>query len=238
MIRIFDNLWLASGPNLTHPWDANAYLVNGEEPTMIDCGSSKGYAALKDGLRALGLRPQDIRRVLATHGHWDHLSGMRQLAEEGGAELWIHAAERAPVETGDQELTASFLYGEDFPVLSVDSLLKDGQRFCINGWSVTVVHTPGHSPGSVCFLLQKARFRLLVAGDTLWAHGHPRIGSDVRAWQHSLHRLLELDFDLVTTGHMAATLLLDAKRRIQEARMQLGTYYYPWFKPFHYHFRY
>src|SRR5689334_8103469 len=101
MIRLLGELWLASNERLTHRWDASSYLITGPEPTLIDCGSSEGYAALKRDLAAFGYRPADIKRVIATHGHWDHLSGMALLRQESDAQLFIHGADRAQVETGD-----------------------------------------------------------------------------------------------------------------------------------------
>jgi hydroxyacylglutathione hydrolase len=57
MIRLIGNLYVISGDKLTHPWDASAYLLAGDEPTLIDCGSSEGYNALKANLKKLGYTP-------------------------------------------------------------------------------------------------------------------------------------------------------------------------------------
>src|SRR5256885_1493301 len=62
MIRLLGELWVAAGMDLTHPWDASAYLVKGDEPTLIDCGSTLGYPALKRSLETFGYRPSDITR--------------------------------------------------------------------------------------------------------------------------------------------------------------------------------
>jgi len=79
--------------------------VNGAEPTLIDCGSSAGYPQLKLSLHAFGLEPRDIKTVIATHGHWDHLSGMARLREESDAVLVMHPGDQWAVETGDFDLT-------------------------------------------------------------------------------------------------------------------------------------
>jgi glyoxylase-like metal-dependent hydrolase (beta-lactamase superfamily II) len=65
-------------------------------------------------LVSFGYQPQDIRRVIATHGHWDHLSAMSLLRQESDATLFIHQADGAQVETGDGDLTAAFLYNRPF----------------------------------------------------------------------------------------------------------------------------
>lgn len=239
MIRLLDDFWILSNEKLTHPWDASAYLIPGKEPALIDCGSSLGYEALKRDLADFGYEPKDIRKVIATHGHWDHVSGMARLREESDARLYIHAADRAQVETGDYELTASFLYGVPFPPISVDGTLEDGEELDVNGFRFTVYHTPGHTPGSVCLWTERNGTKLLVAGDTLWGGFHPKIGSNMEDWCASLDRLLTLDFDVLTFGHCPPSLVFDAKRKVQEARKRLGVYFDPWFfRPLYETFRY
>ncbi len=229
MLRLIDELWIVSGHDITHPWDASAYLVKGDEPTLIDCGSAIGYPALKRSLQGFGYQPEDIRRVIGTHGHWDHLSGMAQLRAESQAELWMHEADRAQVESGDYELTSAFLYGLPFPPTHVDRLLHDGEELRINDFDFTVYHTPGHTPGSICLWTRVGHIGLLITGDTFWGGYHPRIHSNLEDWKRSLDRLLELDFDLVTIGHYSS-LITDAKRKVREARVQFGQYFDPWFK--------
>ncbi|HEX8078213.1 MAG TPA: MBL fold metallo-hydrolase [Chthoniobacterales bacterium] len=238
MVRLIGSFWVLSGDKLTHPWDASSYLVVCDEPTLIDCGSTLGYAALRRDLLSFGYKPKDIRKVIATHSHWDHLSGMALLREESDAQLFLHAAEREQVERGDPELTAAFLYGQPFPPLKVDGVLKDGDVLEIGEYRFWVYHTPGHSPGSVSFWTEINGLKLLIAGDTLWGHYHAKIRSNLDDWIASLDRLLKLDFDVMTFGHCPPMLSFDAKKKVQEARQQLGVYFNPWFKPFHTTFRY
>src|SRR5579884_2452575 len=176
VVRLLDNLWLVSGERLTHPWDASAYLIAGDEPTLIDCGSSEGYPQLVASLRDAGYEPRDITRVLATHGHWDHLSAAARLQSESAARLFIHPADRVAVERGDPDRTSAFLYGKPFPPARVDGELAEGDALEINGLTLRVLHTPGHSPGSVCFTTEVGGLKLLIAGDTLWGCFHPRVG--------------------------------------------------------------
>lgn len=229
MIRLVGELWVASGNTLTHPWDATAYLVNGNEPTLIDCGSQAGYAQLKRNLHAFGLDPTDIKRVIATHGHWDHLSGMASLRAESGATLLMHQGDRVAVETGDFDLTASFLYDRSFPQVQVDRILSDGDVLQVNDLEIQIFHTPGHSPGSISLLTRVGGLGLLIAGDTVWGGYHPKIGSDLDAWSDSLDRLLTLNFDVMTVGHHAPALIFNAKRRLSDSRRSFGAFLNPWF---------
>jgi hydroxyacylglutathione hydrolase len=238
MVKLVGQLYAVSGDKITHTWDASAYLISGDEPTLIDCGSVNGYDALKRNLKALGYEPKHIKRVIATHGHWDHVSAMAQLKEESDAELWIHEADRKQVETGDWNLTSAFLYDVPFPAVKADGELKDGSVLEVNGYQLHIHHTPGHSPGSVCIWMEIDGLKILIAGDTLWGGYHAKVGSDLEAWKCSLDRLLELDFDAYTFGHCPPNLYFDAKTIVREARQQLGIYFSPWFKPFHTKFRY
>lgn len=238
MVKLIGQLYTVSNHKLTHPWDANAYLIAGDEPTLIDCGSTEGYEVLKKNLKRLGYAPKDIRKVIATHGHWDHLSAMARLREESDAQLLLHEAEREQVETGDGERTAAFLYNQPFPPVKVDAFLYDGDVLEIGEYRLHVYHTPGHSPGSVSFWTEINGLKLIIAGDTLWGGCHPRVRSNLDHWAASLDRLLQLEFDVVTVGHCPPTLIFDAKTKVQEARQQLGVYFDPWFKPFHIKFQY
>jgi glyoxylase-like metal-dependent hydrolase (beta-lactamase superfamily II) len=233
MVNLIGQLYIVSNKLLTHAWDANAYLIMGDEPTLIDCGSSAGYAALKRNLAQLGVQPRDIRRVIATHGHWDHVGGMAQLRAESDAELWLHAHDRQAVEAGDRDRTAAFLYDQPFTPVHVDRVLGDGEVLAVGPYRFHVYHTPGHSPGSACFLAEIDGMKLLIAGDTLWGGFHPRVCSDLDAWTRSLDRLLALDVDALTIGHSAPQLILDAQKNLREARQQFGVYFNPWFMPFH-----
>lgn len=228
MKRLLGNLWLVSSREDTHPFDASAYFIPGDEPTLIDVGSSEGYPALKRNLAELGYRPSDIRRVIATHGHWDHLSGMAALREESDAELLVHEGDRQQVETGDYDLTAAFLYGIPFPPVTVNCTLRDSDVFATNGYDLAVHHTPGHTPGSVCLTVEIEGQKLLIAGDTIWGAHHPRIGSDLEVWKKSLDRVLDLDFDVMTFGHWSS-LVPDARPKVERAVAGFATFLDPWF---------
>jgi glyoxylase-like metal-dependent hydrolase (beta-lactamase superfamily II) len=233
MLRLIGELWIISGQGLTHPWDATAYLIKGDEPALIDCGSVDGYPAMRRALQSFGYQPRDIKSVIATHGHWDHVSGMARLREESGAKLYMHAADREGVESGDADRTASFLYNRAFPPVQVDGLLRDGDVLRLNDVTFTVYHTPGHSPGSICLWTALPGMKLLIAGDTIAGGYHPRLGSDLEAWVASLDRLLQLDFDVMTIGHCPPRLIFDAKHRVRTLRQRFGTLFNPWFELAH-----
>ena len=101
-----------------------------------------------------------------------------------------------------------------------------------------VLHTPGHTPGSVCFAMDADGFSFLIAGDTLHGGFSAEIGSDETAWKKSLDKLTERHFDAFTFGHVGANVICDADTRIAELKKQFATYYNPWFKAMKDTFRY
>lgn len=237
VVPLVGDVYHVAGPTLTHPWDANGYLLMGSEPTLVDCGSALGSHALVENLATLGVEPADIRRVIATHAHWDHLSGAKRL-QEAGMEVWVHAAEVEQAESGDTGRTAAFLYDQQFPKLRVDRVLQDNEVLQFGEHEVQAFHTPGHSPGGMSFLVQQGSTRVLFAGDTLWGGYHQAIGSDIPSWEASLDLLVGLEPDVMTVGHAAPGLIFDAAAKLREARQQLGVFMNPWFKPFHVDFQY
>lgn len=236
-VPLLGQLYQVAGPNLTHPWDANGFLLMGAEPTLIDCGSVLGAPALRDNLATFGLELGDIHRVIATHAHWDHLSGAVEL-QAAGAEVWLHAAEVYQAELGDPDRTASFLYDQQFPKLRVDRVLQGGEVVQLGEHTLELHHTPGHSPGGMSFVLQQGKVKVLFAGDTLWGGYHHAVGSDMQDWQRSLELLVSLEPAVMTVGHAAPGLIFDATAKLREAQQQLGVYMNPWFKPFHIEFQY
>jgi glyoxylase-like metal-dependent hydrolase (beta-lactamase superfamily II) len=92
-----------------------------------------------------------------------------------------------------------------------------------------VLHTPGHSPGSICLLTEMDGIRLLIAGDTLWGGYHLKMRSDMISWQSSIDRLLTLDFEVAAIGHSPPRLIEDAKGKLQRSRAHFGAIFDPWF---------
>lgn len=237
-VELAEGLWAVAGPGITHSWDANAYLLTPGAPVLIDCGSPAGSPALLRNLGACGVAPGDLVAVVATHGHWDHVGGAAALAAHG-APLLVHPGDLEAVRTGDPVLTtASLLYGASFPPVAEAVALDDGAVLRCGEASIHVVATPGHTPGSVCFLLKLGGRRILLAGDTLFGGFSAAIGSDLEAWRRSLERIADLDADLLSWGHGPPELVDDVPRRLAEAQAMFGAFLDPWFKPFHRRFVY
>lgn len=237
-MKLLPDVYQVAGPCLSHPFDGTAYLLPCDDGTllMIDCGTQPGVEKIKGNIRALGFDPDKVVRIFATHGHYDHLSG----AASFSAQLYIHKLDAEQVIQGDDVRTAaSLLYGEKMPSLAVAGCLDDGDSFPVKAGQLRILHTPGHSPGSCCFVLEhKGGLKLLITGDTLHGGFSPLIGSDENAWRVSLKRLQDEKPDCYTFGHCPPTLLFDAQERIRSLAQSFANYYNPWFKDFYREYKY
>ena len=169
-------------------------LSNGSEAIVIDPGYEPD--TILDALEGLTLKA-----ILLTHGHFDHVGAVKELVAETGCEVYIHAAES----TMPPMMTAGPLY--------YTRTYAEGDTVApIAGAELTVLHTPGHTPGSVCLLWGQELF----AGDTLFAGSCGRVdlpGGDPAQMLQSLNRLASLNADYrVHPGHGPSTTLSQEKR--------------------------
>lgn len=151
-----------------------AYLWrDGAELTLIDAGDINAAAAIEDAVRALGSDPAHLRRIVLTHGHRDHYGAAHELADRYGAEILAHRLD-APVIRGEEEIGDPVLLDWERPLYEngltvpaapptrVDRELSDGSTIAFGG-GARVVHSPGHTPGSIG--LHLPLHRVLFTGD-------------------------------------------------------------------------
>lgn len=172
---------------LTGPTGNNTWLVDGDEPALIDAGVGSP-AHIASVISALGGRP--LRRVLVTHGHADHASGAPALAARWPAlEMWKW------IDAGESPASASGA--------SAWRALADGQRIRAGDSLLTVLYTPGHARDHVCFWDPVSRD--LYAGDMVVRGSTVMIpagsGGGLRTYLASLERLAALAPARILPGH-------------------------------------
>lgn len=141
-----------------------------------------------------------VEAILLTHSHWDHFVDAHVVKERTHAPLYVHPLDQKNVEEPGSDRLPLF-----FPIQGVkpDFLLQDGQVVEVGNLELRVLHTPGHSPGSVCFYLHKEK--TLISGDTLFCgcYGNVQLptANPESMWQ-SLKKLAALPPDTrVVPGH-------------------------------------
>ncbi|MCS7207802.1 MAG: MBL fold metallo-hydrolase [Dehalococcoidia bacterium] len=192
----------------------NVYVLVGEGGlVLVDSGLPWGASRILKGLDGLGYSPQAVRAILLTHGHPDHYGGAYTLQQETGARVYMHRADTIPTRRGDVVPRFYPIPGAPRPV--VDGFVEEGQVLPVLG-GLRVLHTPGHTPGSVCFLLE--RYALLFTGDTLLTVGRrlarPLPMHEPAVYMQSLERLALLAFERVCPGH-GRPLLEQADERLR-----------------------
>jgi len=176
--------------------DSNIYLVG---DIAIDAGTGFNFTRLRDVMRVLKLDLGSIKEVVNTHGHFDHVGGDGYFIN---AKIAVHEADAPVVEKGDAQASVADFFDGKLKPREVHRKLKDGDVVKAGAYELQVVHTPGHSPGSIC-LLDK-RTGTLFSGDTVFANSVGRTdlpGSDPAKLAESIQKLRKLGVKRILPGH-------------------------------------
>lgn len=140
--------------------ETNCYIL-GDEKTkqcvVVDPGGD--FEIIEDHLEKLKLK---VKYIILTHGHVDHIGALAQLKKATQAEILIHSKDSAMLYDPDQNL--SFLSGDKIIATKADKLLEEGNIIQCGGIKLEVLHTPGHTPGSISLLTDM----MIFTGDALF----------------------------------------------------------------------
>jgi hydroxyacylglutathione hydrolase len=179
----------------------NAFLVKTDDGyILIDTGVAQQWARLEKELLQAGCLPDKLKLVIITHGDMDHTGNCAELQQKYGARIAIHAGDLAMAKNGERVkrkgksfLSQLFLWlgeqmGRDFKCFLPDLLLEDGQDLASYGFKAKVLHTPGHTKGSIAILTEAGE---LFSGDTLSNQSKPSTAMFIENGLE-LHNSLEL----------------------------------------------
>ena len=195
----------------------NAFLIAGEDGlVLVDSGLPKRKDTILRAVAGIARQPADLKHILITHYHVDHMGSLADLKEASDAKSYVHPAD-SPIVRGDQPQPGpnpSSLAGKllgpllerlspEPPAATVDVEIQHGEELPIAG-GIKVVHTPGHTPGHLAFLLPAKK--VLFVGDAaanILGLRMP-IGMytvDPEQAKESIRKLAELEFDVACFGH-------------------------------------
>lgn len=180
----------------------NCYIVpcGGGEAVVIDIGD--GAERLKQKLGEMNLR---VKAILLTHGHYDHVAGVEEIRAAYDCPVYIHEADAKMLTSGQANL-AYQLTDKPYTAVKAFNPLRDGDTLDLGELHVTVMHTPGHTPGGVCYFVENVMF----SGDTLFygSVGRIDLGGNANQMRASLAKLAALPGDYeVYPGHFDSTSL-------------------------------
>jgi len=167
------------------------YLIYGRKICLIDSGVASSEQIILDYLNKTDKSPKDIALLILTHAHPDHIGAAKALKSISGCAVAAHAAEKTWMEDVDLQARERPVPGFKSLVkgsVPVDLILQDGDVLDLgDGLSLQVLHTPGHSPGSISLWLPQER--VLFSSDAIPIVGGMPVYEDIRASARSIQRL-------------------------------------------------
>jgi glyoxylase-like metal-dependent hydrolase (beta-lactamase superfamily II) len=197
-MKITDHIHLLEIPfqiPITHDKEVdryvNAFIIFGESIYLIDTGVAQSKEKIYDYIKSQGRKPEEIAKIFLTHSHPDHIGAVRLIKKDTGCEVLAHEAESPWIQHVDKQFEErpipgfyQFVSGS----VKIDRFLKDKEvikpESCI---TFEILHTPGHSPGSVSIKYKEAK--ALFTGDAILMTGELPIYTDVKKYLHTLKRL-------------------------------------------------
>jgi len=193
----------------------NVFLISEEELTLIDTGIRGSYSPIANLIHRLGRSIEELSLIIITHNHVDHIGGLAELRKRTPARVAVHQADisdyesQLPYPGRISKLLRFPLFSVLRPLFyakpsDIDIKLKGDETLAPLG-GLKVIHTPGHTPGSIClFSPQK---KLIFVGDALnrWQnklHFPPKpVSTDLTQAIDSVKQMSRLDFDILCFGH-------------------------------------
>lgn len=192
-------------------YDLACYLiVTPQGNILINTGLAASASMIKANIETLGFKPADIKILLNTQAHYDHLGAMAAIKKMTGAKLMIDAGDAAVVADGGFSDYSMGGKVRMFAPVKVDKVLHDGDTIRLGGMKLAMLHHPGHTKGSCSFLFDvkdtMRSYRVLIANiptivtDSSFDHlsTYPHISKD---YAHTLKSMKNLTFDIWVASH-------------------------------------
>jgi len=195
-------IFQVGGGSLTSAEDAAVYLVKDEEcSALVDAGCGHAADKLFGNLSACGVYPQNIEYLLITHCHYDHVGGAQEIKDRTACRIVAHELDAPFLEQGDNMVTAAKWYGASLKPFQVDvKLAGKKNQITLGAKSIEALHVPGHSPGSLVYVMESEGKRVLFGQDV---HGplDASLLSNLEDYLESLKFLRSLEADILCEGH-------------------------------------
>jgi len=209
--EVEDNIFIIYGLKPS----SHVYLIKGvNKNVLIDTGTKGNFSRVVEALASIGLKITEISLVICTHEHYDHIGGISYFYNYS-----ILAADRfaaTKIELQDEYVIHAVYHGEEVEKTKITIWLEDKVMFDFGNYKLKVLHTPGHTSGSICLYEPYKYF--LFSGDTVFASGVISKISDSGSYGdyiNSLERLSTYRIEKIFPGH--GKICLDTRDTILEA---------------------
>ncbi len=197
--------------------DAAVYLAVGDgAAALIDAGCGRASDGIIENIERRLPAQVTLDYLLLTHCHYDHAGGAADLRAHFGCAIAAHAQDAYFLERGDNEVTAAAWYGSSMEPFSIDiAFTEPRMHFQIGASRIEALHWPGHSPGSVVYVMESDDKKVLFGQDI---HGplHPSLLSNRDDYLVSLSMLQGLEADILCEGHFGVIQGREQVRRFIE----------------------
>lgn len=212
-VRIFGNTYLVGTCGIS-----SILIADPAGDILIDGGTDKGPDLIAANIRKLGFQVRDVKYLLHSHEHYDHVGGLAQLQQMSGAQLVASPAAAAALNSGTASVgDPQSGINPTFPAARVDRIIKDGEQVRVGNTVLTAVATPGHTPGAltwrwgsceggICRQIIYADSLTPVSSDKYRFSDHPEY---LAAYRASIARVAALDCDILLTPHPSASHLVE-----------------------------
>ena len=197
--QVWKNIYAIGGPDISHPADCCIYMIDAGDLVLIDSGAGESFNRLIDNIHILGFDPQQLKTIIVTHAHIDHIGSLGYFQQKYYVKLVAHELDSSAIETG--EGTGAEFYGVRYQPCRVDTKLsKAEESLTFGSYELKLIHIPGHTPGSIAVYVDMDDKRVLFGQDI---HG-PYIsawGADTKQARLSLQKLIDIKADILCEGH-------------------------------------
>jgi metallo-beta-lactamase class B len=208
-VRIFGNTYMVGTCGIS-----SILITDPEGDILIDGGTDKDPDLIAANIRKLGFQVTDVKYLLHSHEHYDHVGGLALLQQMSGAQLLASAAAAPVLRSGMASRDdPQFGINHPFPAARVDRVIGDGEQVRVGNTVLTAIATPGHTPGAltwrwgsceggICRQIVYADSLTPVSSDKYRFSDHP---DTLTAYRASIARVAALDCDILLTPHPSAS---------------------------------
>ncbi|NVJ59608.1 MAG: subclass B3 metallo-beta-lactamase [Gammaproteobacteria bacterium] len=194
-----------------------AVLITSEEGhILIDGGTEKGADTVISNIQTLGFLVEDVKVLLHSHEHFDHVAGLAEIQKQSGALLYASNAAAPVLESGissEQDPQAGM--HQPFPSAKVNRIINDGDVVIFSDLKITAIATPGHTPGALswqwqscendfCSMIVYADSLSAISRDDYYFSDHPEYINNFRG---SIEKLKQINCELIITPHPSASMM-------------------------------